>query len=81
MCVAQYMFNHRNQLQDLLPTHDHRTRNRGNLLHPAHRLTKFRHSVLYIGPIIWNSIPPHMQNAPSLTVFKSNLKNYILKSY
>lgn len=79
--VAQYMFTHRNQLQNLLPTHDHRTRNRGNLLHPAHRLTKFRHSLSYLGPVIWNSIPSHVQNAPSMTMFKKNLKIHILNSY
>ena len=75
------MYTHTHQLQNLLPTHDHRTGNRGNLLHPAHRLTKFRHSVLYSGPVVWNSIPPHTQNDPYLTIFKTNLKKYIFNSY
>lgn len=81
LSAAQYMFTHSILGENLLPSHDHSTRHRGNLLHPAHRTNKFRHSVLYIGPVVWNTIPHHIKNVHSLSIFKKKFKRHILNSY
>ena len=33
------------------------------------------------GPLIWNSIPDHIQGAPSIQTFKTNLKKYYFAQY
>ena len=36
-------------------------------------------SIKYHGPIIWNSIPPYIQNSTSIYLFKKKLKQYLLE--
>ena len=33
------------------------------------------------GPIIWNDIPDHIQGAPSIQAFKTNLKKHFFSQY
>ncbi|XP_045107003.1 protein DDI1 homolog 2-like isoform X2 [Portunus trituberculatus] len=63
-------------IQNLLPSHDYRTHNRTLLPPPVHRLRKFRHSITYLAPAVWNSIPHQIQEEPSLTLFKKKLKRH-----
>ena len=82
--IASLIYANKSILQNLLPTHNYSTRQRDLPRTPAHRLTGFRHSTTYLGPVIWNTIPPNIQNSLSLNVFKNKLKktllNYILSS-
>lgn len=80
LCIANFLFTHRIYIPNL-PTHDHRTRNRTLLPLPVHRLTKFRHSITYLAPAVWNSIPHQIQEEPSLALFKKKLKKHILNTY
>ena len=81
LSIANFLFSNRIYIQNLLPTHDHRTRNRAFLPPLVHRLTKFRHSFTYLAPVVWNTIPLQIQEAPSLSIFKKNLKKYIINTY
>lgn len=81
LAIGTLMYKNRNSMQNLLPFHEHNTRHRDNLSIPQHRLTKFQHSTSYLGPTVWNSLPLHVQEAPSAAIFKNRLKNHILSSY
>ena len=81
LTIGTFMYKNRNTMQNLTPSHDHDTRHRDNLNIPQHRLTKFQHSTSYLGPVIWNSLPLHIQDSPSITIFKSRLKRHILDAY
>ena len=61
--------------------HNHRTRNAINFHLPLTRTSFSQKSIIYQGPIIWNSLPPVIKESRSLNVFKSNLKKYILVKY
>ena len=77
--IATSMY--KNQINVSLPPHEYTTRHREQLSIPSHRLSLFRHSTVYLGPHIWNSLPHPIKNAPSLNVFKSKLKYRLLYSY
>ena len=72
--IATLMYKNRNEMRNLLPSHNYSTRHCDNLSFPIHRLSKFQHSTTYLGPVIWNSIPTQIQDAPSIHTFKSRLK-------
>ena len=79
--IASYIFTNKSILQNLLPTHNYPTRQCHLPRTPAHRLTGFRHSTTYLGPVIWNTIPTNIQNSLSLSVFKNRLKKHYLTTY
>ena len=79
--IASLIYANKSILQNLLPTHNYSTRQRDLPRTPAHRLTGFRHSTTYLGPVIWNTIPPNIQNSLSLNVFKNKLKKHYLTTY
>lgn len=81
IAIASFMYTNKNMLHQLLPSHNYDTRHRDNLCLPSHRLTKFQHSISYLGPVVWNSIPQPIQDAPSLSVFKNKLKKHIISDY
>ena len=81
LSIATYMYNNKSNLINLLPTHAHLTRHRDQLSLPQHRLCKFQHSTCYLGPKIWNSLPFEIKEVPSLSMFKTKLRNYILANY
>ena len=81
VAIANFMYANKNTIQNLLSSHDHNTRHRDNLTLPLHRLTKFQHSISYLGPVVWNSIPPEIQDASSISTFTNRLKNNILTTH
>ena len=62
-------------------THTYGTRNRNELLPFQARLTVTKNSLRVIGPNIWNSIPPEIQNLTTRSSFKFNFKKYLLSFY
>ena len=81
MAISTFMYVNKNNFQNLLPTHNYSTRYRDHLRPPFHRHTQTSHSITYQGPVKWNTIPPQIQNSPSLNVFKNRLKKHILSTY
>ena len=81
MAIATYMYVNKSNSLNLLPPHNYPTRQRNLLRPPTQRQTKTRHSITYQGPVIWNTIPPQLQNSVSLNIFKTRLKKHILSSY
>ena len=59
--------------------HNYGTRNSYNkhLNIPKPRTEQYKHSLLYNGPILWNSIPLFIRNSDNLDFFKAKLKSYI----
>ena len=59
--------------------HFHNTRQRGHF-HVKHRKTmKSSNSILHKGPLIWSLIPNSIKSCPSLKLFKSNYKTFLVK--
>ncbi len=58
--------------------HNYPTRTRGNLRTPIHHLKIFQHSLSFIGPKIWNSVPEHNRLLPTLHSFKKQFKKHII---
>ena len=81
LAIAIFMYNNKNELHNLLPAHHYNTGHRDNLSLPLHRLTKYQHSMSYLGPVVWNSLPPEIQHSPTISVSKSRLKQNITNSY
>ena len=54
-------------------------RNQENLGLPLIRLSKTKHSILWQGPKIWNSIPLNIRHLPS-QLFKKRLRSHLLSS-
>jgi len=52
----------------------------GKYVVPGTRLVFGRRSFTVAGPSIWNSLPPHVRNSLSETVFRSKLKTYLFQS-
>ena len=71
----------RGYMTALLPQHNYPTRTREYLRIPQHSLSLFQHSLTYSGPKIWNSVPSHIQQLPTLRTFKKHYKQYILDHY
>ena len=61
--------------------HNYLTRNRQNFIPPLHRLTTTQHSVAYQSTTIWNSLPIHIRDSPTLPILKRNIKQYFINSY
>ena len=60
----------------------HTRSNTNNLASSAyHRLSTSQQAVSYSGPKIWNSLPLHIRNLKSLSLFKSKLKTYFINQY
>jgi hypothetical protein len=57
-----------------------RSASAGKYVVPGTRLVFGRRSFTVAGPSIWNSLPPHVRNSLSETVFRSKLKTYLFQS-
>ena len=80
--IASYMFKKvAPNCNPSYQTHNHLTRNYHSLRLPQHNLTLYQHSLMYIGPKIWNSITENVRKSTSLYSFKKKLKQYVLSSY
>ena len=62
-------------------SHTYSTRARGELLLPFPRVNaiKISHKSQFI--TVWNEIPDHVKQSPSLRIFKRNLTNYLVGLY
>ena len=62
--------------------HNHNTRKScmGNIALPLPKTEFFKRSLLYSGPILWNSLPTDIRNCTCLSNFKSYFKNYLLNN-
>ena len=50
----------------------------GSLLNvPYPRIELYKRSLLYSGSSLWNSLPPQIKNAPSISSFKKSLFSYL----
>ena len=80
--VGIYMYKNIDSFSRHLPSHDYETRSGNSLNAVNQRLTLTqRQSLQFQGPIIWNSIPDNIRNAPSLNIFKKQYKQFLLSSY
>ena len=61
--------------------HEHRTRNCNNFNLPCTRTSAFHKSIFVNGPQIWNNLPNHIRESPSLIVFKRRYKTFLLDRY
>ena len=77
LAIATFMYSNKSRIQNLLPSHDYNIRHCDNLTLPLHRLKTFEHSISYLGPHVWNSVPLQIQDAPSINTFKYRFKNHI----
>ena len=85
--LATYMYKIQNRL---IPTldhqafntgssfHHHDTRHKNDLCKPSCRTKLHQNSFCFQGPELWNSLPDHIRAAPSLNIFKSGVKSYLL---
>ena len=78
--VSIHMFKYHRASRYVL-NHTYNTRFRGHLLPQFQRLTLTQHSIEYMGPIIWNSLPLQIREEDSLKSFKRHLKSYIFENY
>ena len=81
--IAIYMFklSHNTSNNILLPQHHYPTRTHDNLIIPLHTLTIFQHSLAYLGPKTWNSLPSHIRSLPTINTFKNHFKKHIISKY
>lgn len=81
MAISIQMYKKMYSMQNDAPIHNHDTRHCGQLRPPPHRISKYRQSTLYLGPVYWNDIPPNIRNSPSVATFKNKLKQHIISNY
>lgn len=60
-------------------THSYDTRNKHELVAPAHRLALFDKSLLSLGPKIFNKLPDAIKNCTTFRSFKRNLKSFLVE--
>ena len=75
--ISQFVFKNTHLFQK--HNHTYSTRNKNQLVIPAHNTALFEKSVIYLGPKIFNCLPENIQNAPSINVFKSRLRSFLIR--
>ena len=79
--IASFMYNKINTNNyNTQPIHTYQTRNQHSLYIPRPNLTLFKHSFMYSGPKLWNSIPKEIKESKSLSSFKIKLKSHMLRA-
>ena len=58
--------------------HSIQTRNSSNFYVPFPRIDKFKFSVIYAAPSVWNSLSEINKNLDTIHKFKNNIKHYML---
>ena len=61
--------------------HSHATRNAANFHIPKTRTKISYKSIVYQGPVVWNSIPSEIRNSKTLKLFKCKYKKHIQVKY
>ena len=59
--------------------HSHATRNAANI--PKARTMLTYQSIVYQGPVVWNTIPNEIRNSKTLNLFKCKYKIYLQVKY
>ena len=59
---------------------EHATRNQFYFIRSKCHTNMKQHSIGYIGPAIWNSLPVSIQNANSIGVFNNLLRSFLISS-
>ena len=57
--------------------HSHNTRNKDLIRLPRAKTSKFQTSFYYNGAKLWNTLPPHIRQENTLSLFKKNLKKHL----
>ena len=57
--------------------HSHNRRFRNHLLPVFQRLSSSQRSVKFVGPNIWNNLPPEIKESPSIHILKRRLKTIL----
>ena len=65
-------------LNQSIPAHNYPTRNINYLRPPRVDRTKCRHSMEYMGVVVWNQLPEALRSIESASMFKNQLKKYLL---
>ena len=76
-----YMFSNNSFRSNFERSHDHNTRNSFLLLPSHQRLNSTIRSTSSRGVRIWNSIPVNIQESPSVPIFKSRFKKFLVEKY
>ena len=80
--LAQYIFKRKLDNDTMFESaHNYDTRFRENAQPAFHRLSQTQHSVSFVGPHIWNSIPLYIRRSDTLSTFKIELKKYYISKY
>ena len=80
--IASYMFKTINtSVNYTQPAHNYQTRNKNLLSIPPHKITLFKHSLMYSGPNIWNTLPMHIKQSTGLSSFRNKYKKHLLSFY
>ena len=81
--ISTYMYKmlQNETFASLLPLHTHYTRTHDNLNIPAHNSSLFKHSLSYLGPKSWNSIPNNIKLSPTIHSLKRQLKKHTILHY
>ena len=61
--------------------HSHATRNAANFHIPKARTMLTYKSIVYQGPVVWNSIPNEIRNSITLNLFKCKYKKFLQVKY
>ena len=61
--------------------HTHDTRNKDGLVPQFQRLSLTQRSVSYTVPKVWNSLPDYIKQCSTLSIFKSELKRFLIAQY
>ena len=64
-----------------VPQHYVNARNVNQLRPQFHRLSTTQHSISYMGPTIWNSLPHEIRETPIISSFKRKVKQHFLSLY
>lgn len=73
----------KNYFQETSEIHSYTTRSVSNfaLNITFAKTNRRKKTIRIIGPYVWNELPTHIKQSPSLPSFKYHLKNYIIQNY
>ena len=77
--LAIYAFKSINSFQS--HQHSYNTRNRDDLVPAFQRISLTQNAISYSVPSVWNSLPLYIRKSSSLSIFKRELKFYLLRTY
>ena len=78
--VSVYMYKNSNSFETT-SSHGYSTRQSVDLRTSLRRTALTQHSIFYVGPKIWNTLPLDIRNLENLNTFKRNLNIYLLSKY